>query len=96
MNTYHHGTEVRMSGAFQVGSVDTDPTDVNLEYKNPGGTETTIAKADLTSTGTGHYYYDVTPTSTGIGIWHYRFTGTGVCAVADEEAFMVLETEFAT
>lgn len=96
MNTYYHGTLIRLSATFQVGGNDTDPTTVALEYKNPDGTESTVTTTGLTSTGTGHYYLDITPTSTEIGIWHYRFTGTGTCAVADEESFMILETEFAT
>jgi len=89
INIYDIGDTVRMSVAFAVSGVATDPTTVTLSVKPPSGTVTsyTYAAGTVTKSGTGAYYKDVTVSETGT--WYYNFVGTGTVATAVESTFIV-------
>ena len=88
-NTYDIGDLVRVTGTFTVADVATDPTTVTLRVLAPGGTVTayTLALSEVTKSGTGVYYKDITITAAGI--WYYRWLGTGTVVSAGESEFYV-------
>jgi hypothetical protein len=87
--SYFVGQMVRLSGAFTVGDVATDPTAVSLVVEAPDGTETTYTYAGgtITKDGTGAYHKDISATMGGV--WKWRWVGTGAVAAADQDAFVV-------
>lgn len=87
------GNEVRLSCAFTVNDVATDPTTVTLQVTDPSGNVDTYtyALAQLTKSVTGAYYKDVSVDE--FGFWKYRWVGTGTCAAAVEGSWWGM-TEF--
>lgn len=74
---YEHTNElVTLQNTFSVNSVATDPADVLLTVKSPGGVSTvyTYSLAEITRTGTGIYKKDVACTEAGE--WEYTWVGT--------------------
>ncbi len=96
MNKYKYGTLVRMSAAFTVGGVDTNPTTLVYKLKNPAGDVTTYTYGVdvqlVKDGGDGHYHVDYTTLSAGLH--SYRFVGTGAAAVAGEKQFQVDASPF--
>ena len=92
-NNYHVNQTVRITGTFKVGSAVTDPTTVTLKIKTPAGviSSYTYALAEVTKSGTGVYYKDVSLTASGN--WYNRWEGTGTVAAADEEYLTVLASQ---
>ena len=94
-NSYAKGDTIRISGAFTVSSVATDPTTVTLVIETPAGVETTYtyAAAQITKASTGNYYKDIVLSESGY--WKYRWTGTGTVATVDDDVYIyVKETVF--
>jgi len=93
-NTYDIGDGVRVSIAFTVDDVATDPTTVTLKIKDPTPTTTTYtyALATVTKGSTGNYYKDITIDASGT--WYYRWTGTGTVVAATEDYFEVRLSQF--
>jgi hypothetical protein len=62
---------------------------VTLKVKDPTGNVDvyTYALAQVTRSGLGVYYKDVTIDERGV--WLYEWTGTGACAVVEEGKFFV-------
>ncbi len=87
MSTYTPGDLVRLSAAFTVGNVATDPSTVTCIVRDPSGVETTIASP--THDSTGNYHTDFDLTAAKHGVWQYRFLGTGACQAALEAMFFV-------
>lgn len=85
MAVYDVGDSVRVTGTFTVASVVTDPTTVTLEVKDPSGNVATYtyALSEVTRSGTGVFYKDLTIDEAGI--WTYRWSGTGAVVSAGEE-----------
>jgi hypothetical protein len=95
-NSYAKGDTIRMSGAFTVSSVATDPTTVTLVIETPAGVETTYtyALSQVTKASTGSYYKDIALTESGY--YKYRWTGTGaVATVGDDTYIYVKDSVFA-
>ena len=66
----------------------TDPTAITLTIREPDGTELAKTKGDMTTTGTGVWYYDHTwPASPGRHI--VRWLATGAVATAERQEFWV-------
>ena len=88
-STYDIGDKVRVTGTFTVADVATDPTTVTLRVLAPGGTVTpyTYALSEVTKSGTGVYYKDISITTAGI--WYYRWLGTGTVEAGGEAEFYV-------
>lgn len=83
------GEIARLSCAFTVSSVATDPTTVALTVVTPGNTSTsyTYAGGTLIKDSVGNYHKDVTPDTAGW--WRYYWVGTGACAVTEQGEFYV-------
>ena len=94
MSTIWPGSVVRISTAFTVDDVYTDPATVSLIVTAPDGTQTTYAYADteIEKDGTGLYHRD--ETAGDPGLWRWRWVGTGAAAGPDEGSFYV-ETSLA-
>lgn len=75
MNSYHVDQLVRLSYAFTVSGVVTDPSTISLKVKDPTGAETTYALAALVRDSTGDYHLDITVPTAGIWSWHIESTG---------------------
>jgi hypothetical protein len=93
-NNYDEGDLVRLTAAFTVASVATDPTTVTLKVKDPSGNVTTYtyALAEVTKDSTGNYHKDITIDEPGV--WYYRWIGTGTVVAADEARLDVASSEF--
>lgn len=93
-NEYHKGNQSRISNAFTVNSVATDPTTVTLTVHKPDGTSTpyTYALGQVMKESTGNYYKDVDLDQAGI--WHYKWEGTGACQAVDEGWLEVVGSAF--
>ena len=90
-NTYDVGDLVRVTGAWTVGGVATDPTTVALKVRDPSGTVDTYtyALSQVTKSSTGIYYKDLSIDEAGV--WRYQWAGTGACVGLEEEWFEVRE-----
>lgn len=88
-NTYDIGDVVRVTGTFTVASVATDPTTVTLKVEDPSGNLATYtyALSEVTRSGVGVFYRDVSVDEKGV--WQYEWIGTGACATAEEGEFFV-------
>jgi hypothetical protein len=76
VNAYPPGNRVRLQATFTVAGVNTDPTIVTLNVKDPTGTVTpyTYALGGVIKSATGIYYKDVDMDAEGV--WEYGFLGT--------------------
>ena len=92
LNTYTPGALIRLSAAFTVSGVATDPTTVTCVVRAPDGTETTYATP--TKDGVGNYHVDHDLTAAKGGVYSYRYTGTGACQAAMESEFFVAASAF--
>lgn len=91
------GDLVRVSGAFVVGSVDTDPGAVSFKLITPGTTPATttfvyLTDAALVKDSVGHYHIDVSVAVAGE--YAYRWIGTGAAQGTEEGIFTVKATRF--
>lgn len=95
MNTYDIGDDVRLSVAFRVSNVLTDPTTVICKVKDPNNIVTTYTYgvgSDIVHSSTGNYYVDHPVTIRGT---HFvRWEGTGTANGAEESTFFVRESNF--
>lgn len=91
---YDIGDGVRLSIAFTVNDVATDPTTITLKTKDPTPTTTTYtyALAEVTKDSTGNYHKDITVSTSGT--WYYRWIGTGTVIAATEDIFYVKLSQF--
>lgn len=90
VNIYKKGQKVRISVAFTVDGVATDPTTVTAKIKDPSGNQSTYVygtDAEVVRESTGNYYVEETTDENKL--WHYRFEGTGACEAVEEGAFRV-------
>jgi hypothetical protein len=89
MALHQIGDTVRLSTTFKVGTVLTDPTDVELVIREPDGTETTEAYSpgDIVRDSVGAFHCDLVVDAAGI--WSWKWTGTGTAAGVDEGSFTV-------
>jgi hypothetical protein len=87
-NEYFKGQTVRITGAFRVNGVLTDPDTITLTVKNPAGTETayTYALAQLTRSSAGIFYRDVGLDKAGR--WVYEWVGTGAVAASVQQTMI--------
>ena len=94
VNSYDIGDGIRLSGAFTVNDVATDPTAITLRVKDPVNStgRYTYALSQVSKTSTGNYYKDITVSTAGK--WFYRWEGTGAVIAADEVWFNVRLSEF--
>ena len=92
LNTYTPGDLIRLSAAFTVGNVATDPTTVTCVVRAPDGTETTYNAP--TKDGVGNYHVDHDLTAAKAGVYAQRWTGTGACQAAMEAEFFVAASQF--
>ena len=83
------GDKLRLTGTFTVSAVNTDPTAVVLQVKDPTGNVTTYtyALAEIVKSATGVYYRDVSIDESGV--WYYRWSGTGAVETAEEGRIQV-------
>lgn len=88
-NAYTPDNLVRLTGAFTVAGVATDPTTVTCEVKDPTGVITTYASPVKDSVG--NYHQDVTVTTPGI--WYYEWDGAGTVVAQAETFFVVSPTQ---
>jgi hypothetical protein len=91
MNTYHVGTEVRVTGTFKDadGAV-ANPTTISLVVRDPSGNEATYTyggAGTITKGSTGIYHQGITTDEEGV--WVYQWTGTGAVVTVDEGWFNV-------
>lgn len=79
----HVGDMLRLQNTFTVSGTKTDPTTVTLEVKDPSGNTATYtyALSEITKSGTGIYYKDVTFDEAGW--WTYEWAGTGTVVVVE-------------
>lgn len=90
VNIYKKGQKVRISVAFTVSEVATDPTTVTAKIKDPSGNISSYVygvAGELVKDSTGNYHVDVTTDENAE--WHYRFEGTGTCVAVEEGSFRV-------
>jgi hypothetical protein len=95
VNAYTVGSVVRLTGTFTNSSgTPVDPTMVGVKVKNPAGTTATKlygTDVEVTRSAAGVYYLDQDVDTAGD--WYYRWYSTGTGKAADEDVFMVMETE---
>jgi hypothetical protein len=84
---YDQGDTARLSVAFTVGGVATDPTSISATVRKPDATTTAYTSGQITHDGTGLYHLDVTVDQSGE--WAYKFTGTGTAADVGPGIFYV-------
>lgn len=83
----------KLTAAFTVGGVATDPTEVIFVTRDPAGTVTTdkYSLSQVTKDSTGNYHINVTVTVPGT--WYYSYQGTG--AVVDEgQSYFFVKPDF--
>lgn len=99
LNSYVYQTEVRLTSAFSVNGIATDPTTVTLKIKKPDGTVVTFTyPASIAKDSVGNYHYDYMPPTiaadpSAIGKYTWRWDGTGTVKAADEGSFKVTASE---
>ena len=92
MSSYVPGDLVRLSAAFTVSGVATDPTTVTCVVREPDGTETTCSSPTKDSAGNYHVDHDLTAAKGGV--YSYRYVGSGACQAALEAEFFVAASAF--
>lgn len=96
MNTWDKGDVVRLLIQFKgLDGLHVDPTTVIVRVKDPVGVVTSytyLIDANLIKDGVGQYHRDIEPTIQGV--WKYRWEGIGTNKGAEENAFMIRESEF--
>ncbi len=93
-NDYIKNNVVRISIAFTVASVATDPTIVTCYIKDPTSVLTTYVYGtnnQLVKDSTGNYHVDIFASIAGN--WWYRFEGTGTVISANENEFIVIRSQ---
>lgn len=95
MATFDKGDQIRITVTFTdtaTGLV-ADPTTVTIKHKDPSGNVTTETyPGNVTKSGTGVYYLDISIDETGR--WRFRGEGTGNVEAAVEGSFGVRDTYF--
>jgi hypothetical protein len=86
------GQVFRLQTTVQTNSSNVTPTSVLLYVIDPAGTTTTQSSSQMTSTGTGIYYYDYTIAREGMH--YYKWVTTGNGAGASNGQFRGLDTPF--
>lgn len=92
--TYHIGDLRRLTAAFSVGGVATDPTTLSFTMRAPDGTVTTYvyaSDAELVRDSAGAFHVDWPVAQAGRH--SYRFAGTGAAQEAGEGEFFALRKE---
>ena len=95
MTSYQKGVTVRMSAAFTMADVPTNPTTTTFRIKSPSNVVTIYVYGtddQLVCDSTGNFHVDFIVAEAGV--WTYRFEGSGLASGADEETFNVLRSEF--
>lgn len=96
INTYDVGDIVRLAGTFKNQSdAFVDPGGVRVKVKNPLGTSTTYVygvDAGVMKDATGQYHLDIDADTEGT--WYYRWEGLTSNKGADEESFLVRDSQF--
>lgn len=93
INTYDVGDVVTLGVVITVSNVATDPTTLTLRIiRGDGVEETPVPIGSLTQNGTGDYQYDYAITTSGTH--HYRWEGTSPAPGAEENTFVVRESNF--
>ena len=88
-NAYYPNNLIRLSAAFTVAAVASDPSTVSLKVKDPSGAVTTYASPVKDSVG--NYHQDVTATI--VGVWYYDWIGTGAIIAESENTFTILPSQ---
>jgi len=90
------GDVARLKVDIKVDDVLTDPTDLQVQVKEPDRTITTktllLDPGDVIKDAVGQFHYDFTVTQTGKHV--YRWLASGTAVGAEERAFSVKESEF--
>ena len=92
---YELGQVPRLTVTITVASVNTDPTGLTFQMREPDGTVTAYVygtDAQLVKSAAGIYYVDWTIDQEGEH--RYRWVGTGTAAGADEHRFRVTSSAF--
>jgi hypothetical protein len=94
VSAFDRGDVVRVTNTITVGGVATDPTTLQMSVIDPSGTQTdyTYAASQLTKSGTGVYYRDLTLSLEGE--YQLRFVATGTAAGAVTGRLKVLDDRF--
>jgi hypothetical protein len=93
-HVYAKDSLVRISSEFTVSGTDTDPTTVKCFYKDPSGVITTLTYGvdnTLIKDSTGKYHVDIF--AQAVGTWWYRFEATGSMIAANEDEFVILQSQ---
>lgn len=93
-NTYPAGSLVRVTTAFTVSGVATDPSAITLQLKTPGSGVVSLVYGSslIVRDGVGQYHYDWQTTLSGL--YPYRWIGTGVVVAANENEFLAGPSQF--
>jgi hypothetical protein len=86
------GQVFRLQTSVQTNSTYQMPTAVLLYIIDPLGTSTTYSSSQMSSTGTGFYYYDYTIPREGMFYYKWVTTGNGAGAISGQ--FRGLDTPF--
>ncbi len=92
-NSYDVGDVARLSTAFTVSGVATDPSSVALTILTPASASTTYTygvDAQIVKSATGSYYCDLTLTAPGRYGWRWVSAGTGAAAT---ESWLMVRTQ---
>lgn len=92
INSFARGEQIVVRTEVTVNSTDVTPTTISLQYQDPSGNQTTVGSSQMTSTGTGWYYYTID--SDEEGTWYYKWTTTGTGAGAEVGEFVILDNPF--
>lgn len=83
-SVYDENQAVKLSGAFTVGGVATDPTTVTFTYRTPDGTETvqTYNPGNIVKDSVGNYHYIFTPLQAGSTVYLWQGTGADIATIS--------------
>jgi hypothetical protein len=87
MSRYTRGQQTRVSAAFRVGGIATDPTTVTVRLRRGGAPVETILSPVVVRDGVGAYHVDLTLDV--VGRWRVRFEGDAPAVGASETSFVV-------
>lgn len=96
LGAHDKGDLIKCTGTWtDANGVAVDPTIVIFKFKNPAGTITSYTygeDSEVVRDGAGIYHVEVNANASGM--WIYRFESSGTGQAAEEERFIISESDF--
>lgn len=92
---YNPGDLVTLQARWSVNDLETDPSTVSIQVKDPSGNITTYSYGGagaVVRDSVGNYHVNITVNTTGV--WYYRVLGAGSVQKNGEDSFLVSSSQF--